>query len=327
MEVFLAPNPILYASALILGLIVGSFLNVLILRLPKMYAQSWRDEGAFNLCESAIKACPKCHHHYDLDEAPTTVSSISAQSECPHCHQNEQFMLYDCAIENERPAYNLIKPDSHCPNCDRPIRAWENIPVLSYLFLRGRCAGCATSISIRYPTVELITGILTLLLTLHYGFTLQALAAIVLVWGLIALTMIDYDHYILPDQLTLPLMWLGIIVNMQGMFTPLTDSLWGAIFGYLSLWSVYWIYKLLTGKEGFGAGDFKLLAMLGAWMGWQYLFLIILLSAFVGSIIGLSLIVGGRNKDKHIPFGPYLAGAGAIALIWGNDIIAFYWQI
>lgn len=221
----------------------------------------------------------------------------------------------------------LSTPNSTCPSCQTPIKPWHNIPVISYLFLRGKCANCKTHISVRYPIIEAATGLLSLLTIYLLGFNSAGLVALVLLWSLICLTMIDIDTQLLPDSITLPLLWLGLIANYFGLYTSLEDALLGAIFGYLSLWSVFWLFKIITGKEGMGYGDFKLLAALGAWMGWQFLPLVILLSSLVGAVIGIAgIIILGRNKNIPIPFGPYLAIAGWIAFIWGERIIDFYFQ-
>jgi leader peptidase (prepilin peptidase)/N-methyltransferase len=274
-------------SAGILGLLVGSFLNVVIYRLPKMMEREWRTQCVEFLGEDKI-----------------TEEAIKKS-------QSEKF--------------NLVTPNSTCPSCGHKIKPWENIPVISYLFLRGKCSACKTSISIRYPIIEVVTGVFSAATIYTFGPTSAGLACLVFTWCLIALTMIDFDTQLLPDSITLPLLWLGLIVNSFGLFTSLDSSLWGAIGGYLSLFSVYWLFKLLTGKEGMGFGDFKLLAALGAWLGWQMLLQIIMLSAFAGAIIGISMIViRGRDKNIPIPFGPYLAIAGWIALMWGHDINQLY---
>jgi len=266
---------------LILGLLVGSFLNVVAHRLPIMLQREWQ------LQANDILGNP------EADSAPV---------------------------------YNLVVPNSRCPHCEHKIRAWENIPVLSYVFLRGQCSACQNAISARYPLVELLTGILTLCVVYTFGPTLAGLAACCLTWALVALSLIDYDHQLLPDDITLPFLWLGLIVNSLGLFTHLGAAFWGAVAGYLIFWSIYKVFKLITGREGMGYGDFKLLAMLGAWMGWQSLPLIIILSSFAGALIGGTLIVFGRDKAKPIPFGPYLAIAGWIALIWGDALTESYLQ-
>ena len=222
-------------------------------------------------------------------------------------------------------AFNLSIPASHCPHCQRPIRARENIPLLSYLWLHGRCAGCQTAIAWRYPAVELLTALLSAYAAWHFGPSTQTLAVLPLLWVLIALAGIDLDTQLLPDSLTLPLLWLGLAVNITGMFVHLSDAVIGAMAGYLTLWSVFWLFKLATGKEGMGYGDFKLLAALGAWLGWVMLPVIVLLSSFVGAIVGLSLILFARHgRHVPIPFGPYLAAAGILALFWGERLTYAY---
>ncbi len=270
----------------ILGLLVGSFLNVVIYRLPKMLEREWREQCVDFLGADNIVASP-----------PTEKTT----------------------------AFNLITPNSTCPSCGHKIKPWENFPIVSYLFLRGKCSACKTHISYRYPIIELVTCILSVIAIYTFGATPAGLACLVFTWCLIALTMIDVDTQLLPDNITLPLLWLGLIANYFGLFTTLDSALWGAIAGYLSLWSIYWLFKLLTKKEGMGYGDFKLLGALGAWLGWQMLLQIVLLSSLVGAIIGISMIViNGRDKNIPIPFGPYLAVAGWIALMWGQDINRAY---
>jgi len=278
----LEQTPVLFITlCTLLGLLVGSFLNVIIFRLPKMMQNDWR-----NQCQALLEP----------EKTPPT---------------NKPF--------------NLLFPASRCPHCEHKIRPWENIPLLSYLMLRGKCSNCATPISIRYPVIELITGILTAVVAWHFGFGAQALAAMLLSWALIALTMIDFDHQLLPDTITLPLLWLGLLLSLSNLFVDSHTSLIGAAAGYLSLWSIFWLFKLLTGKEGMGYGDFKLLALLGAWMGWQMLPVIILLSSLVGAVVGITLILArGRDRNIPIPFGPYLAAAGWLALIWGHEINQTY---
>ena len=265
---------------LLLGLTVGSFLNVLIYRLPLMMETRWRRD----CCE-----------------------------------------LLEIEQEKQEVALGLATPNSHCPHCKAPIRPWQNIPVLSYLLLGGKCANCSAGISVRYPLIEAITGGMTLLLAWHFPLSPALGGAILLTWALIALTMIDFDHQLLPDDLTLPLLWLGLLFNTASVFTSLQDAVIGAMAGYLFLWSIYWAFKLLTGKEGMGYGDFKLLAALGAWLGWQMLPLIVLLSSLVGAVCGVALMfIKRRGKDIPIPFGPYLAAAGWIALLWGEELLARY---
>jgi leader peptidase (prepilin peptidase)/N-methyltransferase len=263
----------------VLGLLVGSFLNVVIYRLPIMMEREWQTQ------------CNELNGVEDKNSAPFTLS----------------------------------QPRSACPHCQHAITAIENIPVISYLFLGGKCRDCRAPISIRYPIIEMLTGLLSAIVAYYFGFDWACLGALLLTWALIALTFIDVDHQLLPDSLTLPLLWLGISFNFYGQFTTLEASVIGAIAGYLSLWSVYQIFKLVTGKEGMGYGDFKLLAALGAWLGWSFLPSIILLSSLVGAVVGLSLILFRRHQsDIPIPFGPYLATAGWIALVWGESINTAY---
>ncbi|MCH2338662.1 prepilin peptidase [Pseudomonas sp. NPDC047963] len=278
----LASNTLAFVlCALVLGLLVGSFLNVVIHRLPIMMQRDWRAQA---------------REFLELPVEPTTT-------------------------------FNLILPNSHCPRCDHEIRPWENIPLVSWLALRGKCSSCRAPISSRYPLVELLCGVLSGYVAWHFGFSWQAGAMLLLTWGLLAMSMIDVDHQLLPDSLVLPLLWLGLIVNYFGLFAPLPDAVWGAVAGYLSLWSVYWLFKLVTGKEGMGYGDFKLLAMLGAWGGWQVLPLTILLSSVVGAVLGtIMLRIQKADSGTTIPFGPYLAIAGWIALLWGEQITSTYLQ-
>ncbi len=269
-------------SAALLGLLVGSFLNVVIYRLPIMMQREWRAQALEYL-------------------------------ECPPEPVGERF--------------NLLLPNSRCPHCDHQIRSWENIPLVSWLALRGKCSSCRAPISSRYPLVEVACGLLSGYVAWHFGFTWQAGAMLLLTWGLVAMSMIDIDHQLLPDSLVLPLLWLGLILNSFGLFVSLESALWGAVAGYLSLWSVYWLFKLVTGKEGMGYGDFKLLAMLGAWGGWQVLPLTILLSSVVGAVLGTILLRMQRAESSTpIPFGPYLAIAGWVALLWGDWITESYLQ-
>ncbi|MDX8379652.1 MAG: A24 family peptidase [Gallionella sp.] len=265
-----------------LGLLVGSFLNVVIYRLPKMMARGWQQQCA------------------ELNGVEVAASE----------------------------PYNLIIPRSACPHCHHAISAWENIPVISFLWLRGKCRDCKAAISPRYPLIEAISGLLCAYAAMHFGYGLAAAGAILLIWALLALTAIDFDTQLLPDDITLLLIWTGLIFNLFGTFTTLHDALLGAVFGYLMLWSVYWLFKLITGKEGMGYGDFKLLAALGAWLGWQLLPLIIILSSLVGAVVGLTLIVAlKQGRDIPIPFGPYLAGGGLIALFWGQTLTQNYLQL
>ena len=235
-----------------------------------------------------------------------------------------------CAEFSEQPTaatekFNLISPRSRCPSCAGEVRAIDNIPLLSYLLLRGKCHHCGTPISPRYPIVEALTAVLSGYVAWRFGVSFVTLAALLFCWALIALTFIDADTQLLPDQITQPLIWLGLLANLGGLFTDIQTAIIGAVVGYFSLWTVYWLFKLVTGKEGMGYGDFKLLAAIGAWLGWQMLPLVILLSSLVGAIVGVSLIVFARHaRSQPIPFGPYLAGGGIIALLWGQDLTQAY---
>ena len=274
-------------TAIVFGLLVGSFLNVVIHRLPIMLERDWKAQCIEYLGDNIV-----------LKDAETAGSNSK---------------------------YNLVVPRSACPTCKQPITALQNIPVLSYVFLGGKCAGCKTRISIRYPLVEAMTGLLTGFLAWRFGVTWMAAFAIIYVWALIALTFIDADTTLLPDDITLPLLWLGLLVNTGGAFTDVSSAILGAAGGYLVLWSVYWGFKLLTGKDGMGYGDFKLLAAIGAWLGWQLLPLVILLSAAVGTVVGIAgILLKGRDKGAKLPFGPYLAAAGFIAMIWGQQLTSWY---
>ncbi len=279
---YLQGNPAFFITAVaILGAAVGSFLNVVIHRLPIMMERQWRRQCA------------------ELENP-----DVPAQAAEP---------------------FNLAKPDSRCPHCGHEIRARENIPILSYLFLKGRCAGCGARISLRYPVIEAVTALLSGFAAWRFGLSWETAGALLLTWSLIPLIMIDIDHQLLPDSITLPFLWLGLGLNLFGLYTDLETAVIGAIAGYLSLWSVYWGFKLLTGKEGMGYGDFKLLAMLGAWLGWQLLPAVILLSSLVGAAIGIGMIaLRGRDRSIPIPFGPYLAIAGLVAFYWGEDLTGAY---
>ena len=279
MMTVLSNPPVFAACAALLGLCVGSFLNVVIHRLPKIMERQWKAECA--------------------------------------------------EVAGQEPAlperYNLVVPRSACPACGHRISALENIPVLSWLVLRGRCAGCKAPISRRYPAVELLTGALSGYIAWHFGFGMAAAGALFFTWSMIALTFIDLDTFFLPDSITLPLLWLGLLFNINATYVSLSSAVIGAAAGYLTLWSVYWAFKWATGKEGMGYGDFKLLAAIGAWLGWAMLPLTILLSSLVGAVIGIGLIVfAGRGRGVPIPFGPYLAIAGMIALLHGPALTRAY---
>jgi len=272
------------AVVFVLGLLVGSFLNVVIHRLPVMLEHQWKAQ-----CRELLEVAG---------------------------HVGEEVR------------FNLVTPRSRCPHCGHSISALENIPVLSYLFLKGRCRACGDPIGVRYPAVELFTGVLSAAVAWHFGFTWAAGAALVLTWSLIALSFIDIDQKLLPDGITLPLLWAGLLVNVPGTFVPLEAAVIGAAAGYLSLWLVYHAFRLLTGKEGMGYGDFKLLGALGAWMGWSMLPVIVILSSLVGAVVGISLIALRRQeRSVPIPFGPYLAAAGWIALLWGPQMLGAYLSV
>ncbi|MCP4042154.1 MAG: prepilin peptidase [Gammaproteobacteria bacterium] len=277
-----ANQAILYLAAVLLGLAIGSFLNVVIYRLPIIMEREWRNQ---------------CAEPLENNTGP----------------------------DEPQERFNLMVPRSRCPQCGHWITALENIPVISYLVLRGKCSACAKKIPIRYPLVEIITALLTVAVIWRFGLSWQGGGALFLTWALIALAIIDLDTFLLPDNITLPFLWLGLILGLFGIFIPLKSAVIGAIAGYGILWMVYQLFKLVTGKEGMGFGDFKLLAMLGAWLGWQMLPLIILLSSVVGAVIGIGMVVmRGHDRSIPIPFGPYLAIAGWIALIWGDVIIHAY---
>ena len=307
----MAPEAILIAAYfLIAGLMVGSFLNVVIYRFPIYLNNGWR------------KNCIEF-----LDEQSDEDSSHNEKPRCPECKKSVSISkLFKSKKEDKKSSiFNIAYPPSHCPKCKAKIKAWQNIPILSYILLKGKCHSCEAKISIRYPIVEAVTGLLTLFVYLQFGLSYQTAVALLFTWSLISLTMIDVDHLILPDDITLPLMWLGLLANTFGLFTDLNSAVIGAIAGYLSLYSVYWAFKLITGKEGMGYGDFKLLAALGAFMGWQSLPVIIILSSFVGAIIGIGgILLKGNGRDQQIPFGPYLAIAGWIAFFYSDVIITQY---
>jgi leader peptidase (prepilin peptidase)/N-methyltransferase len=270
------PDSALLVVVAVFGLAIGSFLNVVIHRLPRMMENEWKTQCAELAGSEPVTAGPR---------------------------------------------YNLVVPSSHCPHCSTPLRAIDNIPLVSWVALRGKCGHCGTRISARYPIVEALTAALSVLVAYRFGFTPAMLLALVFTWTLVALTFIDADTTLLPDDLTLPLLWLGLGSNVFGTFVPLQDAVIGAMAGYLALWSIYWLFKLATGKEGMGYGDFKLLAALGAWMGWKALLPIVLLSSLVGALVGIVLIVlARRGREIPIPFGPYLAAAGLIVLLTGDTL-------
>lgn len=275
---------VFYIYVTILGLLVGSFLNVVIYRLPIMMEKSYQDEYQ--------------EYFYPDKELP------------------------------KRERFNLMVPRSHCPNCGHKITALENIPIISYLFLRGKCSGCGQKISLRYPSVEAFTGFMSFLMAYHFGPTLACFGAVILVWGLIAISGIDFDKMLIPDELIYPLLWLGLLLNIKDTFVPLTDAVLGATCGYLILWGIYWGFKLLTGKEGMGYGDFKLMATLGAWFGIKMIPTLIFTSALAGAIIGgIYILVTYKRGSRPIPFGPYIAAAGIIVLLYGSQINEWYLNI
>ncbi|ATD04345.1 type 4 prepilin-like proteins leader peptide-processing enzyme [Pseudoalteromonas tetraodonis GFC] len=275
----------------LVSLCIGSFLNVVIYRLPLMMQKEWQTECRLLLADELTS--PK---------AKQTTSQTTD-------------------------TFNLVKPNSCCPKCKAAIKPWQNIPIISWLFLKGKCATCNNPISVRYPIVEAITAILSLVVAYTFGATEQALLYIVVTWALVALTFIDIDHMLLPDQLTLPLLWLALIASVMGYTIAPSDAIIGAACGYLSLWSVFWLFKLITGKEGMGYGDFKLLAVFGAILGWQSLLTIILLSSVVGAVIGIALLsIQGKDKATPIPFGPYLAIAGWFTMLWGTQLQNSYFN-
>lgn len=282
---FWRSNSLVFACSIgIFGLLVGSFINVLVHRLPQMLMRDWQSQARELLELPAGK-----------DDAP----------------------------------FNVLMPRSSCPHCAYTIKPWENIPLLSWLFLRGKCSACRQAISIRYPLVELACIVLSMLVAWHYGVSWAALAMLVLTWGLLAMSLIDADQQLVPDVLVLPLLWLGLIVNSFAVFVSLSDALWGAIIGYLSLWSIFWLFKLATGKDGIGYGDFKLLALIGAWGGWQVLPVTLLLSSVVGAVVGLLIlrVQGHDYSSKPLAFAPYLALAGWVALLWSDKLTDSYLQL
>ncbi|MDB6090002.1 MAG: methyltransferase [Gammaproteobacteria bacterium] len=300
----LASSPAFFVgTCLVFGLLIGSFLNVVIYRVPVMLERQWREQCQEIAATDAASATP-------MTSASPPATQASKGSE----------------------PFNLVVPRSACPSCKAPITALQNIPVLSYLFLRGRCANCGTRISARYPAIEALTGILSAAVAWKFGFGWPTLAALLLTWFLVALTFIDVDHQLLPDNLTLPLLWIGLLLSLwgpQGGGAPIPvdmrSSLVGAIAGYLSLWSVYHLFRLLTGKEGMGYGDFKLFAALGAWLGWKMLLPIILIAAAVGAVVGIAMLaMRGQNRSTPIAFGPFLAAAGWLMMMFGQELVTGY---
>lgn len=292
-EHFHTSTTFFYSIVVVFSLLIGSFLNVVIYRLPKMMEQGWRRD-----CREFL-----------ADELKNENKNKNAT---PEDNLNEEVLT-------------LSKPDSTCPHCGHKIRFYENIPVISWLFLRAKCSQCKKPISIRYPLVEAFTAFVGFLVAQHFGVTSTTFWVLLLSYALICLTLIDYDHMLLPDQITLPFLWLGLLVNVNGLIVPLNEAVIGAVVGYLSLYSVFWLFKLLTGKEGMGFGDFKLLALFGAWTGWKLLAILILMASVVGAVVGISLMLfKNHQREQAIPFGPYLAVAGWLTLMWGDSIWAWY---
>ncbi len=293
---FLQTNAVaFYGIVAFISLMVGSFLNVVIHRVPIMMELGWR---------------------------AGVIEYLTDQ-------QKDKDKPLDLEFRSELPAepFNIAVPRSRCPQCGNEITASQNIPIISYLLLRGRCAGCKTKISVRYPIIELVTMMLSLVVAWKLGPTPAAVLGIVVTWFLVAMSMIDFDHQLLPDTMTLPLMWIGLLAALIPVFTDLQSAVVGAALGYMILWSIYQLFKLITGKEGMGYGDFKLLAALGALLGWQALPVIILLSSLVGAIVGIAIIaITRRDKNIPIPFGPYLAAAGWLAMLWGDDFSSWYYS-
>lgn len=300
--------------AALVGLCVGSFLNVVIYRVPLRMHYDWKVQSTNYLKSLEVKDAAADNSTDSLTPAVTTNNGQTGAAP----------LSTDDLIDYDQPP-GLALPPSHCTSCGTRLRSIDNIPLLSYIFLRGRCAHCGDSISLRYPAIEVLCAVVTVVVALYFGFSWQMLAAAVFSWILITLSFIDIDEKLLPDDITLPGLWAGLAINLFGVMTDIRSAVIGAIAGYLVLWLVYQLFKLTTGKEGMGFGDFKLLAMIGAWLGWQVLPLVIVLSALTGTAFGLFMIVSGRQQaGQQIPFGPYLAAGGWVALIWGNVIIDRY---
>jgi len=286
LDLFRASEPLFVSTVALFSLFVGSFLNVVIHRLPIMMENAWRRECA------------------ELLDCDTKASGSNSSLDQP---------------------FNLVVPRSRCPACNSPVKAWQNIPVLSYVILGGKCSSCKAPISLQYPAVEIVTALLSALVAIKFGVSLQTVAGVLLTWSLVALTVIDFKSTLLPDDITLPMVWLGLIMSLVPVFVGAPEAIVGAAVGYLSLWSVYQLFKLVTGKEGMGYGDFKLMAVFGAWFGWQAIPSIILLSSVVGAAVGITLVLTlGRDKNVPIPFGPYLAAAGWLAMLYGDNLKALY---
>ena len=278
--------------AFLLGSVIGSFINVAVYRLPIMLTRDWQQQSLEILADAT----------------------------------GEDPLVADLAkrLPTHETPFNLVVPNSTCPHCDVRIKPWHNIPIVGYFLVKGRCANCRQAISGRYPLVEVTTAILTALVIAVLGPNLQGLAGCFLLWSLVALALIDFDTQLLPDDITMPFLWIGLVINYFGVITSFDNAFWGACVGYMILWTIFHLFKLVTGKEGMGYGDFKMLAMLGAWLGVQSIPLIIVLSSFTGAAIGGAMIIFGRDKAKPIKFGPFLAVAGIVALLWGNKLIDMY---
>lgn len=279
------PDVVAFVAVAAFSLCIGSFLNVVVYRLPRMLERDFRREATATLAEAPAQPLPP-------DD------------------------------------FNLAKPRSHCTNCGRMVRSYENLPIISWLLLRRRCAGCGSKISMRYPLVETLTALLSLVVLWRFGVTETCALALLFTWCMVALAAIDLDTFFLPDSITLPLLWIGLLGNMFAAFAPLDSAVWGAVLGYLCLWSIFWVFKLLTGKEGMGYGDFKLLGAIGAWLGWNKLLTVIIVSSASGAIIGIAMIALRRTtRAQPIPFGPFLAAAGWIVMIWGDQLADAYFRI
>ncbi|MGI9251497.1 MAG: prepilin peptidase [Pseudohongiellaceae bacterium] len=303
--------PVLLGTFFLFGLLVGSFLNVVIYRLPIMLERAWQ--------ASIMQAT--------LQTNTTESNVIQAAAQQANTAQSTAQSINTSSDAGEAPAFNLFTPGSHCPRCKQPVRVWQNIPILSYLLLRAKCARCKFPIDMRYPMVELFTALLSVYVAMEFGAGLLTLTLLILIWSLIVLAFIDIEHQLLPDDITLPLLWLGLLTNtfVPGLGVSTADAIIGAAAGYTALWLFYQLFKLLTSKEGMGYGDFKLLAVLGAWLGWQSLLPIILIASLLGTLHGLCLIlVQGQDRNIPIPFGIFLTIAGIIVLFRGSDIIAFW---
>ena len=311
-SVFEQVPALLYLTTALFGLAVGSFLNVLVLRLPRIMEQAWREE-----CTELLAAMQTADRPQDDANANAGANATAAAAPQPTPGQ--------ATSAPTAPRLSLARPGSHCPSCGTPIHAFDNIPILSWLLLRGRCRACKARISVRYPLVEALTAVLSVIVVWQFGPTIAAVAALILTWGLIALAFIDLDTQLLPDSLTLPLLWLGLLLSLGGPFTDPSSAILGATAGYMLLWLVFQGFRLTTGKEGMGRGDFKLLALFGAWLGWQAVPQIILLSALPGALVGILLIATGRQQaGQPIPYGPFLAIAGWISLLWGESLTGAY---